>query len=334
VRYYEIIITDEDGKELQKYTSYPNDRTNPNALDIEFDIQVGAFGIPTDMMYVKIWGIPLSEIVGTSRYNPVPISGGTFKNKFIEIYAGMRQGLPLARYGIPGLIARGYIQQAFGNWIGTEMTLDIHFTSDAVQKKSPYIVFSWKKGTDLSEAIRKAIEPAYPKPKYKVDINITEKIVLTEDADAVFFSLTEFAMYIRNITIAFIRVSKKDWNYSGVKMAMLDNTIKVFDTSSSKPKDIEFFSLIGQPTWLSTNKISLTTVLRSDIQVGDIVKLPPGQYITTIESFPAARDTTVIQGTFQVMETRYAGRFRNPNAQAWISVYNCATWNYNSTPTK
>ena len=47
-------------------------------------------------------------------------------------------------------------------------------------------------------------------------------------------------------------------------------------TTSFTPKAINFFDLIGQPTWLNYAQIQIQVVMRGDIQVGDVVSLPSG----------------------------------------------------------
>src|SRR6202012_1802186 len=79
---------------------------DPNALNVKLDIPVAAENAPKAGAYVQIWGIPLSTLLNASQYN----------NQDISVYGGMQQGLPLANPNQQGLLCRGKILPALGNW--------------------------------------------------------------------------------------------------------------------------------------------------------------------------------------------------------------------------
>lgn len=57
--------------------------------------------------------------------------------------------------------------------------------------------------------------------------------------------------------------------------------------------------------------------MRGDLNVSDIVKLPPGQVTTQAQSFSQFRQASAIQGTFMIQKIRHVGNFRQPQGAAW-----------------
>ena len=110
-RYYMIQI---DGGPT--FTSFPNGQNDPGALQVLIDIPIASLASPAfSGAAVKIYGIPLSMISQANNLR--------FKN--IKVYGGFKAGLPLAKPAQSGLLVQGYIFQSFGNWKGTEQSLDL-----------------------------------------------------------------------------------------------------------------------------------------------------------------------------------------------------------------
>src|SRR5579875_2215617 len=143
MRYYSIIISDpatgqvlvpdpvtrkftrvEPGPLAATYTSLAGNPalgvTLPGALNIELDVPVSPMSTPLAGSYLRVWGISLQEI---AQWNDL-------QGKAIDVYAGMQKGLPLAKPQQAGLIFHGKIFQAFGNWQGTNQTLDLIINPD------------------------------------------------------------------------------------------------------------------------------------------------------------------------------------------------------------
>src|SRR5688572_13631719 len=101
-----------------RYTSHPGGTRSPpdpGALQVELDVLRLPYGQAAAQSWVKIWGIPLETVTQGNNLN--------FKN--IMIKGGMGKGLPLANPKQAGPLVAGQIIQAFGNWVGTDMTLDL-----------------------------------------------------------------------------------------------------------------------------------------------------------------------------------------------------------------
>jgi hypothetical protein len=311
VRYYTVKIVEPDAPEtatpIKEFSSYVNGRNVPSALDIEMDIPVTYFADPMGGAYVRIWGIDIKQLVQASDFN----------GKSIRVYGGMQKGLPLAKPGQNGLLAAGTIQQAFGNWIGTEMTLDLVFTAGNPKQNVPVnVTIDWKKDTPLSVAIENTLRVAFP--DYQREINISENLKLPSDQPGFYGTMLQFSKYIFETSRAII----KDDSYRGVQILLKERKFIVLDgTKRTNPKKIDYTDLIGQITWLSSASVSLTAVLRADLQSGDFVSLPPFLGITTPQSFSQARTTPQpFKGVWQITSCRHTGRFRFPGATSWVTV--------------
>lgn len=319
MRKYAIYITGTDGSAASggTFTSESNGVNNPGALDVEFDIYQQNYAVPMGNSYVKIWGVPLQTISQASDFN----------NKLVTIYAGMGKGLPLATAVAPyyGLIARGVIQQAFGNWINTEQSLDLIIVPGAGSSSVAVSNLSanMKKGSNLSDGIKTTLQNAYPGAT--VSVNISNDLVLTNDLAGFYGTLAEFAYLMNDTSKAIIR----DSGYNGVSMTQKDNQILVSDGKGSTAptvKNIAFQDLIGQPTWIGLNQVQFKTVIRSDFNVQDRIKFPPGlQVTTTAASQSQARDKSAFQGTFDIQLVRHNGHSRQPGADSWITTVNAVT---------
>lgn len=308
MRYYTIIISDPiSKKEIRKYTSLDaQGRTNLGALNIEIDVPVFQLSAADGAGYIKIWGVSLQDVGGASDLNGM----------LVQLYAGMAKGLPLAKPAQAGLILTGIVQQAFGNWLGVNQSIDLIVQADGISASTPKnIVLDWKKGTQLSTAIANTLSTAFP--TYTQTIDISPNLVLNADEPGYYASLSQFAQYIKEVSQKIIGSS----TYNGVAMTIKESAFFVYDgTSQTTPKQIDFNDLIGQPTWIDAGTIQFHAVLRSDLGVGDYVKLPKGQITTTQQSLSQFRQGSVFQGIYQIGKVRHVGNFRQPDAASWVTV--------------
>jgi len=326
VRYYSIIIKNSDAsiyrppslaslKLPASWTSFVNNQTIPGALDIQIEAYLAAFNAPVAGTFVRVWGISIEEIGQASD----------LRGKNIQVFAGMQKGLPLANPAQSGLILQGYIFKSFGNWVGTDQTLDLIVVAGdspfgTGSKASPKnIIHLWAKGTPLSEAIKSTLTTAFP--GYEVDISINPKLVLTEQDTGYYESATQYAQYIQALSKSIIN----DQAYLGVSIVLKEKKFTVYDgTTKTTATTIDFKDLIGQPTWIGPQEIQVKTVMRADIAVGAYVKLPVTQTTTTSEgALPAGnapRANSIFQGEFFVKSMSHFGRFRQPDAASWNTI--------------
>jgi hypothetical protein len=347
VRYYKIVI---DG--TTAFTSLlPNGQTDPGALKVELDIISAPMGAPggDSGASVRVWGIPLSTIGQSSNFN----------GKSISVYGGMSKGLPLANPAQQGLLVQGLIAQAYGNWIGTNMTLDFIITAGAnaagsapgstsnpgqqktasgtgaITPATPLnLVLNWAPGTTLATAIQNALKTALP--TFTPIVNISSQLVNTTTKAIIGFyqNLKQFADEMQRRSISIISSSPYGGTgYRGVQHVVSGNTINVYDGQGSNAagaaKAIAFTDLVGQPTWRSAYLIQVTCVMRGDLQVGQTITLPPSQITVqgNLSSFAPGvpRDTSIFQGSFEIQQLRHVGDFKSPRGEAWATMIDCFT---------
>lgn len=306
MRYYSIQITDPtSGAAIRTYTSFVNGKTLPGALNIELDVPVTAFALPYGAAFVRVWGISLKDVAQASDLN----------GKSISVYAGMQAGLPLANPKQSGLIVQGTIQQAFGNWQGTNQTLDMQITvAQSIGDTPKNISFDWKAGTPLEAVITSTLATAFP--GYTSSISISPNLILSHDEPGFYGSMVQFAQYVKQMSQSILGGS-----YRGVDIVLKEKTFTVYDgTTQTTPLQIGFNDLIGQVTWIASQLVQLSCVMRADLSVSDFIKMPPGQITTSSASLSQYRQGSVFQGVFQIQTIRHIGNFRQADAASWVTV--------------
>lgn len=301
MRYYKIEV---GGK---TWTSYEGGKNLPGALNVEMDVPVFAFATPSGAAIVKIWGVALKEISQASDLNGKPVS----------VWGGFQKGLPLANPAQAGLLVKGEVFQAFGNWIGTEQSLDLIIYPGTGSAEDPKnIVLNWKKDTKLGDAVRSTLSTAFP--DFDIDVNIDDKLVLPADEVGFYGTLTQFAQYVKDMSKSIVGGDE----YPGVDISLSDNTLAVYDGSTKKnPVEIAFKDMIGQPTWIDPLSVQTKFAMRSDLKVGDAIKFPPAVVTTTPGSTsPFINAKSTFQGEFVISQVRHVGNFRQPDAASWVTV--------------
>jgi hypothetical protein len=116
-----------------QFCSVINGQNDFAALRVQFHMELQAGHIAINNSFVRIWGVPISMLSQASNLQNCPI----------EVYGGFWGGgsaglaLELAKQQAPhaGLLASGVIYSAMGNWLGSEMTLDIFIQGQAPNKQ-------------------------------------------------------------------------------------------------------------------------------------------------------------------------------------------------------
>jgi hypothetical protein len=114
MRWYQIDIL--NGPGWAHWNSWPNDRNDPGALQVSFEIHEFNPTLLTEQgATLTVEGVAW-EWIGQSNN----LVGST-----IDIHGGMKPGFPLAtvQQHEPSLLLRGQIKRLWGNWVGTEMSL-------------------------------------------------------------------------------------------------------------------------------------------------------------------------------------------------------------------
>lgn len=294
--------------------------TNPAALTIEMDIGIANVTDPDNSQgaYMRIWGLGLQDLGHASDLNGLNIS----------LSAGMARGLPLANPQQAGVIMQGQIFQAYGNWVGTSQTLDMVFYGGGAGVGSPdtpgNYPFVMPAGTTLAKAIANTLSIALP--NLPPSISISPNLTLNYDVTGHYPSLATFASFVQALSQGIIGGT----TYPGVTISITNGqAINVFDglgpTPISAVKAIAVSDLIGQPTWIGAQAVSVKTVLRADIHVGDQISLPQTiftQSQAAIQQFSSnPQSSLTFSGIFWVSQVHHYGNSRQPDAASWTTVY-------------
>ncbi|MHB8388148.1 MAG: hypothetical protein ACYDBH_01045 [Acidobacteriaceae bacterium] len=318
MRYYKIALSGGNLSQPVSWTSHPNglySPPDPGALDIELDMLIYPEGTPMGASSVTIHGVPLIDL----------FQGNMFAGSTMTFDAGMGKGLPLSDPKQAGRIFQGIVFQSFGNWVGTEMSLDLVPIADIHNSANPAkINFVYQANSNFGAAIQRALEASYPTAS-SVTVTISPNVVFPFDMAHNSDDLGQFAIYLQNITNGMLGPT-----YPGVSLVYQDGEILVSDWSQqTREIQISFRDLVGQPTLIEANLIQIRTVLRSDIKVGSLISLPsgaaslPGFVQTTYASMPSSiKYKTTFSGQFIVQQVRQIGHYRMPDGNAWISVFN------------
>ena len=304
------------------YASQQNGRDDPGALNVEFDFFEYCYGVPggdSGSSTLTIHGPSLQDLQQAQ----------TYVGQRFSMAAGMSAGYPLAKPTQAGSILEGSVFQAFGNWIGTEMTLDFVVVPSVFTLAAPgNFVFNWQPGQSLEDALSQTFSAAYatvtpaPTPVYQLSGSY---------APVATGVLTRYST-LRNLGAAVNSMTRAaSPSGSGVQISFLNtaNTLLVFDGagSSSQPIQLDFTDLVGQPTWIDSNVMQFVTVLRADLSVGTAIKMPqglqdaPGIVTVAASAYPAQlKYKTAFQGTFVIRAVRQIGNFRDPNGASWVTV--------------
>lgn len=338
MRYYKLTLTGPNGQPLNLpslagsgqgdgvVSSLNSDgTTNPGALNIEIDVTQyqGHLAGGDSRSYVRIWGLALADIARSYSY-----AGGKSK---IKIEAGMAKGYPLADPGQQGTLVQGSIMQAFGNWMGTDMTLDLILGPDASTPTAPSdFSFHQDKDGSLASLVEGVLKKNYPDRKLSITISQDRKA--PADLDGSYQTLTQFAQWLYTHT----QTPGKD---DGVILADDGTTITVTENPNSSKatagttanaKQIKFQDLLGQVTWYAPQQVSAKLVMRGDLVPLQLVTFPKGLISTvTAQSMPAfggtnrEQDSLGFAGTYRVIQMQHWGNYRQPDAMAWNTTIWC-----------
>lgn len=314
MRAYFIRITSPDGGEvLALYSSFnPDGSTNGAALRVEWDIPVYAYGDPAGNAYLKISNVNYADIVAANNLNDADIT----------IYGGMAKGLPLANPAQAGVLLKGTVFQCFGNWQGTQTSLELMVTAKGGTIAKPVnLAYTWRKGAPLQDAVTQALKIAFPGAV--ITGSFASTLVYTEDQPFAYQTLTQFSKWVLDTS----RAINADPSYIGAQVVQTPNGFNLYDgTTKPKAKAISFLDLIGQPTWLDAGTMQFKTVMRADLNVGDRVKMPAGtNVINTVNSFTRFRNATAFQGEFQIRNIRHVGDSRQASADSWCTIIDTYT---------
>lgn len=329
MRYYKIDITSaETGQALLPSSLgglpisslLPGGGTNTSALNVEFDLPVSAQHAPTGNALVRIWGLSVKDLSGAFNLNPQ----GDKPGALVTVSGGMAKGLPLANPAQANVLVQGQVLQAYGNWIGVEQTVDFILAAGAQGAAKFPVNYSmdWKAGTLLSDALKATLTTALPNAKQ--NIQISPRLTLNYDTPGYYASLTQLSTTLNGLSKSII----SDTNYQGVSIFYDGSTVTATDFTTAPKSNItiSFVDLIGQPTYIGPNTISVKCVMRGDINLGDQVTLPPSLVTSSASAFQGLTGNNPANnlgftGPYLVTSVHHYGNFRQPDAASWSTVY-------------
>lgn len=311
MRFYSITIKNQDTGAIKlRYSSLnANGSNNLKALRVVFDIPFYNAAKPAGSAFIRIYGIPFNQLNQASD----------FINNEIEIYGGMSSGLPLANPNQRGIILKGSIWQAFGNWQGTEIVLDL------VVQPFNYPIntalnlnVNWKKGDSLTTAVTKALRTAYPSQSVIINGSFDPRLIATSDQNGLYYTVEQLASTVDGISRGIIN----DINYLGAQITKTNNGFYLYDNSTAySPKPLLFTDFIGNATYVDYQQINFKTVLRGDLTVGDVITMPAKSNIANSRnSFTQFRDNISFQNNFRISQIRHVCDSRQTTADGWCTV--------------
>ncbi|VWB07037.1 hypothetical protein [Burkholderia lata] len=330
MRFYELNLFAPGGTTpVRTWTSFPNGKFDPGALNIEFDLNILPYATPVGGQSITLEGISIADLLQPQQFAPRIVNGVQQPGMSIELKGGMGKGLPLANLAQQNTLLKGQIWQAFGNWEGTEMTLDFVINPGGFDSSTPgNFVLNWVANQPLGPALQNCLAVAYP--NIPLTVNVSNQLVQSATEIHHCGTLEELSQYVQEVTNG----QFLGQNYPGVSIAMQSGAISVFDSTWKPPAvQLNFTDLVGQPTWIDVNTLQVKLVMRGDLQVGTAVKMPTGlsgqvgQVLTTGNSLPSSLNyQTTFSGQFQITEMRHLGNFRTAAGEAWVTVINCVPY--------
>ena len=325
MRYYDLRLFDpKTGDLVREWTTHPGGVFDPHALLLEFDVLTALQNAPHGQSTLTLHGVPLQDLSQSIRWGFYSDSKGkTHPGYSFSLRAGMQAGLPLANPKQAGLILSGQVFQSWGNWEGTEQTVDLLVTSggwSSLSDPAP-IALNWPAGTELSQALQPCLQFAYPDSP--VQIHLGTGLTQAHDEYAIFSTLDQLAQWIYQLTQARF--------LSPVRMAFNGLTILVFD-SSYQPATIrlDFTDFVGQPTWIQPQTMQVKLVMRADLTLGGLIELPkgmqdnPGIVLAAASALPSSiRYQSTFKGTFRITGLRHVGNSRSSDGASWVTIVNC-----------
>jgi len=329
MRYYKITITPPSGSSNSfapiVFTTKNNTNStaltgfdNGAALKVELDVFQNWFHQSSQNGFVRIYGVSFADLNQATNLNPI---GTSFCG--IQIEVGMSKGLPYANPSQAGLIINGSILQAFGNWQGTEVSLDLVVgPSNYSPNEEVNLSFNWKKGTTLQQAVEQCIRNEKSYQSIPINGSFSSDLVFTEDQPAQYVNLAQLSKYVNDISK---KIIQKD-TYLGASIAATSAGFLLYDgtTSTAKTKTIEFTDIVGNLTWIGTYILQAKLIMRSDLNIGDKIIFPKQvPVINTAAGYSPLRSKIAFQGSFTINQVHHVGSSRQATGDDWVTIVDC-----------
>lgn len=311
MRYYTIVITPNptQGQTFEPitYTSIGFLGDNYSCLQVDLDIYQAPNHTPAPLGSITIYGVNFDNI---SQSNYLP-------GAYIQIFVGMTPGLPFANPNQLGLIVKGTILQAFGNWQGNNVALSLILTSGEIDpSESINLRLTWKKGTTLTSAVTEALQTGYIGTQ--VTGSFSTNLVAVETQDALFPTLKNLSQWVNKES----KTINPSPNYGGACILPVPSGFRLYDNLELLTENtlINYVDLIGNITWLNVATISVKVVMRADLEVGNYISFPALAPVLNTATFAQYRNRLAFNGVFQIIQLRHQGSSRQASADSWVTV--------------
>lgn len=174
----------------------------------------------------------------------------------------------------------------------------------------------------LSGAIQQTLSTVFPNAQ--LNLAISPILMLAYQDSGIYQSLEQYSGYINNLSQSILGIM--GGAYPGVHISSNSNLVDIWDGSQSIGSSvIDYKDLIGQPTWLDFNTVSVKIVLRGGLRVGMDITLPATLYnfsgassvLPSANSQNQQRSNVTLSGTYKIMKVLHVGDFRNPDGANW-----------------
>ena len=334
MRYYEIVITpvpDAKGNTPPAliYSTMNGVFENSGALRVDLDIYQSPFHQPTQSGALKIYGVDFFDLSQATNLNP-DYSQTPPTLASIQISVGMSTGLPFANASQKGLIINGSILQAFGNWQGNLVTLDLIVTS-ATFNPNINVNLSWnwaKQYQTMENAIRTTLGNAYPTiPIASPEGSLNPNLVSTELQAGKYDGLYQFSDYVNKQSQQII--NQPDYFGVFISPSPLGFVLADGTVPPEKTTVINYTDIIGNLTWIDLYTIQAKLVMRSDLNIGDNITFPLTSPVVNVaaSTYPQLRNNISFQGTFNIQQIHHLGSSRQASGNDWVTVVNAVFLN-------
>lgn len=328
------------------FESHPNNLYNPACPEISFDCLITQGNVAQNPFHITLHNVP-KEMLGKAR---------DFNSLNVNLYAGFKSGLPLANPDQAGLIVSGTVQGCFGNWAGTNLTMD--FLVNPLQYSgSPYLnlsaqvysttaqpyTFKWdpNAGNTFIQALTQFFSNNFGYTcQGTLDANNEWNLNQMPPFKIIFTTFDRFCKELQTVTQSQNAPNKEAPDnkankslvgnfqpYFGVllSMSMTSGTIYAWDGTAPATSELSLKvqEFIGQPTWISASGVIQSMhPMRSDIHVTQSIAYPKNISIIVPAQFTTASQYAYFNGEnleLYVQKVRHVGRYRDPNPNAWVT---------------
>ena len=327
MRFYDITITPplEEPSRFKAFSfssqsGFGSD--NYSCLKVDLDIYQNAYHQYASNGYARVFGVNLKDLGQIGNYNPVITSDGRKVQLCgIAIQVGMSKGLPYANPKQRGIILEGAIIQAFANWQGTEVTLDLVIVPGYVDPNAlrniPFNWYSKSQNQELTDAVKTALKIAYPTAN--INGSFSSGLIYTEDTQGQNFDLLTLSSTINQIS----KTIKKDPTYTGAVITVNSEGFFLTDSAitPAATRQIAFTDVIGNLTWLGINTIQAKVVMRGDLNIGDYISFQSGiPVLNVVNNNSQYRNRISFNGVFFITKLHHVGSSRQADGNAWVTI--------------